>query len=84
MGKTKCLSKDYKGEPCRFQCVDESRYCKNHQYMNEYTDEMIANLTLCSGCNKMRWLETDVRTCNNCKERGKKEREKPDPRISKK
>ena len=81
MGKSKCLSKDYKGEPCRFQCLDDSRFCKNHQYMNEYTDDMLANLTLCSGCKKMNHFENDDRTCEKCKERGKIERKKLKEKI---
>jgi hypothetical protein len=49
--------------------------------MNEYTDDMLANLTLCSGCKKMNHFENDDRTCEKCKERGKIERKKLKEKI---
>ena len=39
--------------------------------MCDYTDEMIANQTICSGCKKSYYLPDGIKTCSNCKERGK-------------
>ena len=39
--------------------------------MCDYTDEMIANQSICSGCKKSHYLPDGIKTCSNCKERGK-------------
>ena len=39
--------------------------------MCDYTDEMIANQSICSGCKKSYYLPDGIKTCSNCKERGK-------------
>jgi len=39
--------------------------------MSDYTDEMIANQSICSGCKKSYYLPDGIKTCSNCKERGK-------------
>ena len=39
--------------------------------MTDYTDEMLANLELCKGCNKMYFFGGETKTCENCKNRGK-------------
>ena len=78
----KCLAKDRYNEPCRCSklTVDgiPTDFCKFHQYMNEgYTTEMLENLELCKGCNKMYYFgDQQLKTCNKCKERCEKNREK--------
>jgi hypothetical protein len=37
----KCLSKDRNNNVCRNHRIGETRFCKLHQYMNEYTDTML-------------------------------------------
>jgi hypothetical protein len=49
----KCIAKSYKKEPCVFHKEGDTQFCKNHQYMIEYTDDMMSNLELCVGCNKI-------------------------------
>ena len=39
--------------------------------MSDYTDEMLANQTICSGCKMSYYLPDGVKTCSNCKERTK-------------
>ena len=39
--------------------------------MNEYTDEMLSKLELCSGCKKAYYFDTDTKTCDKCKLRSK-------------
>ena len=68
---TKCLAIDRNNNGCRCNALNDTRFCKNHSYMSEYTDEMIANQTVCSGCKKSYCLPEGVKTCTNCKERGK-------------
>ena len=71
----KCLSKDRNGNNCRTTHLCDSRFCKNHQYMNNYTDIMLEALQLCKGCKKMYWFEGDIKTCDKCRDRGKETRQ---------
>ena len=66
-----CLSRDRKGDPCRYSTLDESRFCKFHQYMTSYTDPMLQQLELCSGCKKMYYLGGERKICDNCADRSK-------------
>ena len=68
----KCLSKDRNSNGCRNHSIDNSRFCKLHQYMNEYTDSMLEQLRLCSGCSKMHYMtDTKYVTCEGCRTREK-------------
>lgn len=69
----KCLGKDRNKDLCRNNQLDETNFCKFHQYMNDYTDEMLNNLTLCSGCKKMYYM-TEGRQCEKCNKRGEQNR----------
>jgi len=42
--------------------------------MNEYTDEMLGRLELCSGCKKMYCFDEGRKICNNCADRAKANR----------
>lgn len=68
----KCLGKDRNMNPCRCTALVESnsRFCKNHQYMEMYTDEQLQTLTLCSGCKKAYYME-NKKICEKCNDRGK-------------
>jgi len=68
----KCLSKDYAGKDCVFRSIDGTTFCKFHQYMVDYTPEMLVNLERCNGCKKMYYFEDDRKTCDKCRERGAK------------
>ena len=72
----KCLSKDRNGDQCRNNGLDDTRFCKFHQYMNEYTDDMLAHLELCKGCKKQYYFEDGEKTCTNCANRGKENKMK--------
>lgn len=68
----KCLSKDRNHNNCRNHRVGETRFCKLHQYMNEYTDAMLAQLRLCSGCLKMYYMgDSGFICCVGCRSREK-------------
>ena len=76
----KCLAKDRNCEPCRNHGITNSRFCVFHQYMNEYTDEMLSKIQPCSGCKKAYYIADGGKTCESCRDRGKKNRaskEKP-------
>lgn len=73
--QVKCLGKDRNMNPCRCTVLVESNssFCKNHQYMETYTDEQLQTLTLCSGCKKAYYME-NKRICEKCNDRGKTNR----------
>jgi hypothetical protein len=64
--KILCIVKD-----CIFEKNDENKYCKNHQYMKDYNDEMLNNLLNCSGCKRLHYLE-NMKTCDDCRNRSSK------------
>lgn len=70
----KCLAKDRNNNSCRNYKQPDSRFCKNHQYMNDYTEAMLEQTRLCSGCKKMYFMETNQ--CTTCHNRGASNREK--------
>ncbi len=71
----KCKGKDYNGDTCRNNIKDDTNFCKYHYYMKDYTEDMLNNLTYCSGCKKYYYI-IEGKICSKCKERGKKNREK--------
>lgn len=70
----KCEWKDRNLKPCRTQQVEGSKYCKFHQYVEKYTEEMKQKSVMCNGCKKVKYLGTFT-SCQECRERGKKNRE---------
>jgi len=71
----KCIAIDRNRANCRNHKINDTEFCKLHQYLCEYTPEMLNNLTICSGCNKCYYLLDGRKTCDNCVNRGKKTRE---------
>ena len=72
---SKCLGKDRHMNPCKFKVQhEETKFCKNHQYMNMYTDTQLESLTICTGCKKAYYLENQ-KICDVCKSRSKVVRE---------
>ena len=71
--KMKCLAKDRNLDPCRNYTIDvdgiPTRFCKFHQYMNDYTPEMLDSTRLCTGCRKMRYFANDYKICEPCRTR---------------
>jgi hypothetical protein len=72
----KCIAKDRNNNNCRNKSIDETQFCKLHSYMCNYTEEMISNIKLCSGCKKMYYFENENKVCENCKNRGIENRKK--------
>lgn len=69
----KCHGKDRNLNPCRLNAQGDTQFCKNHQYMKEYSTEHLNALTICSGCKKAFFHETN-KTCECCCSRGKTNR----------
>lgn len=55
---------------CNESLIEDTNYCKTHQYMNGYTDEMLNNLTKCTGCKNYKYLPNGG-YCEPCKDRKK-------------
>jgi hypothetical protein len=62
----KCVGKDKDKKSCKNDCINDNKFCKFHQYMNDYTENMLNNLTLCKTCRKMRYFEGELKTCEHC------------------
>ena len=77
----KCLGKTNNGDPCIFQNTNDTLFCKNHQYMITYNEDMLTKLELCKGCKKMYYLEGELKTCDICRNRGKKIRKETKEQI---
>lgn len=69
----KCLAKDRNNDPCRNYSIDVdvivTKFCKLHQYMKDYTPEMLDASRLCTGCKKMRYFDTEYKICEPCRTR---------------
>ena len=67
----RCSAIDRNLKGCRCNTINDTLFCKKHDYMIDYTKEMLSNLQICSGCNKSYYLP-DGKTCSSCRDRGKK------------
>ena len=72
----KCLSKDRNNKCCRNNKINSSDFCNLHQYMCNYTLEMLNSTQLCKGCKKMYYFENDNKTCDSCRTRDKSQYKK--------
>ena len=70
----KCLAIDRNLKGCRCNAINDTRFCKKHDYMVDYTEEMLSNLQICSGCKKSYYIP-DGKTCSSCRSRGKKNKQ---------
>jgi hypothetical protein len=77
----KCKGISCSGKQCNHNVQDEL-FCKDHKYMESYTDKMMSNLTLCTGCRRRYYLENG-KQCDDCKERGRLNRLKQNENIKK-
>ena len=70
----KCFAKDRNENPCRNKAINDTRFCKCHQYVCDYTDEMLQQSRICSRCHMMCYMEDDGKICSKCRDRGKENR----------
>lgn len=77
----KCLAKDRHNDPCRKYTIEQdgtpTSFCKFHQYMNDYTPEMLESTQLCKGCKRMHYFTAEHKTCEPCRTRDKTKYKKP-------
>ena len=71
----KCLAIDRNLKGCRCNAINDTRFCKKHDYMTDYTEEMLSNLQICSGCKKSSYIPDGNKSCIQCRDRGKKNRQ---------
>jgi hypothetical protein len=71
-------------KPCRFNKINGTDYCKNHQFVCDYTDDMKKDVVQCSDCGHWKYIEYGTikgkyqryKLCEKCINRGKNNREK--------
>jgi len=73
-----CLGIDRYCRPCKFKIVNGTKCCKNHQYLQEYGEEELKKMIICTGCKKCFYSSTESKTCELCKTRQKSNRDKKD------
>jgi len=71
---TKCSAIDRNLKGCRCNAINDTSFCKKHDYMVDYTEEMLSNLQICSGCKKSYYIP-DGKTCSSCRNRGKQNKQ---------
>ena len=71
--KVKCKWVNQKSEPCPFNSLNDSDYCKHHI---KYSDKDIHTLVKCSSCKNMFEQMDNEKICEKCKIRSKQSREK--------
>lgn len=64
----KCEGITRKGTKCTYNQLPNSKYCCDHQYMNNYADYMLKNLRQCSDCSSYKYFDIDYSTCDECRE----------------
>jgi hypothetical protein len=67
----KCEWYDRKMNNCRFNKINDTLYCKAHQYVIGYTKEEKNKSKLCKGCKRVLYLD-GFKTCFDCRKRNKK------------
>ena len=80
--KPKCKWKDRNLIPCRFCLEENSEYCKFHDYVKDYTEEMKEKSVICTGCNMYKYCGI-LKSCDVCINRGKENRNNNDHKENK-
>lgn len=70
----KCKGIDRDENQCRNNCLNETNYCTLHQYLINYTQEMLDNLHICGCCNKAVYKNAP---CHICQENRRKKIKEP-------
>jgi hypothetical protein len=66
----RCNHYDRYQKACIDPKINDTQYCKTHQYMNDYTEDQKNNLKQCSGCRHYKFLDDKPR-CEKCCSRKK-------------
>ena len=70
-----CIAPDRNNKQCRNYNLKDSRFCTFHQYMNDYTEDMMKSLTQCSTCLHHFYIP-GFKTCEKDRKRGENIRER--------
>ena len=70
-----CIGLTNDGDACGRKCVDNSKCCKFHLHIKDYTEDQLKNMEQCKGCKKYHFFGGESKTCDICKTRGSKNRE---------
>ena len=62
------------GGQCKQKSINNTLYCKDHEYMINYTDDMLNKMRKCGTCHKYRYWISELKTCDKCVEIAKKNR----------
>jgi len=65
-----CVAKTADGTPCK----KKGPFCKTHDYMKDYSPEMIEQCKFCTGCRKMKFTG-EYSMCDGCRNRTKPKKE---------
>jgi hypothetical protein len=71
-----CLAKNADGT----SCTKNGLFCKSHEYMKDYTSEMMEKCTLCKGCKKIKFTG-EYALCEVCRHRSAENRKKAKTEI---
>ncbi len=66
----RCNGTERTGNSCITKPINDTDYCRFHQYMVGYTQEQIDNVLLCSDCKMYKYLDGN-KTCGECRTRSK-------------
>lgn len=64
---SQCRGTTQFNNPCKKEALSNTNFCETHKYMNDYTDEMLSNLTQCTSCNNYKYLPQGG-YCQHCKD----------------
>ena len=73
--KEKCNGFDRKKDRCKNYVIDDTNFCRYHQYMEDYTDEQLdpEKLIICSCCKMVYYPLDSNLTCSKCRLRIEKD-----------
>jgi hypothetical protein len=66
LGVTRATRSDDKLIQCKYHSIGKSKFCKLHQYMENYTNEMMKNLKMCQSCYRY-FYGDDHDSCEICR-----------------
>jgi hypothetical protein len=73
---TNCKGITVSGNFCKTYKINDKGFCHIHEYMENYTEDMMSKLQICKGCKRKVYLSDNFSSCERCVNRGKETREK--------
>ena len=63
----KCIGITSAGNRCFRKKVNGTRFCKTHSYLDNYDDDILKSLVLCSDCRKWKEQIMNYTSCKSCR-----------------